>query len=453
MSALTDVGRDPARPLDAGGRVLRSMGWIVAFALAGRLAVAAREVVFAWRFGTDALLDAYLLVTTIVQWLPLVWAGIVCNLYVPLAARRAGPGRGDWEPRFVAELLGVALLAGAVLAVACAALLPPLARSGLLGLDGERSAIAASMAPWLSPLLPAGFVAGALLAVLVARERHVGTLAESVPALGVAIALACWPVPSAAPLVWGSLAGAAAQLALLGWRARREGLRCLPSPLPRSPAWRTFWRGLGVMALGQAAMSLVNVIDQVMAGGFGAGAIATLGYAQRLVGLATALGTIVIARAVLPVLATLVAGGANARALAHARRWAAWAFGAGVLGAATLWLAAEVLVATLLERGSFGAADTAAVAAALRAGALQLPAYLAGLVLVQLAAGRARHGLVAAVAGANLLVKVVANVVLAERLGVEGLLLATAVMYTFSFACFAWAAGRSTPAGLQDVRG
>ena len=62
-------------------------------------------------------------------------------------------------------------------------------------------------------------------------------------------------------------------------------------------------------------------------------------------------------------------------------------------------------------------------------GMLQLPLFLVGLVMVTALASERAVGLLAVVTAVGLLTKIVFSAILAPWLGVEGLLLATALMY------------------------
>jgi hypothetical protein len=54
------------------------------------------------------------------------------------------------------------------------------------------------------------------------------------------------------------------------------------------------------MGAGQALMSFTGIIDQFFAANLGAGAISTLSYANRVLGLILSLGAMAISRATLP---------------------------------------------------------------------------------------------------------------------------------------------------------
>ncbi|AIT25162.1 putative membrane protein [Bordetella holmesii 44057] len=78
----------------------------------------------------------------------------------------------------------------------------------------------------------------------------------------------------------------------------------------------------------------------------------------------------------------------------------------------------------------------------LRWGLLQLPFYFGVLILVQLLASQNRYRIMSLIAVANFLLKAVLNAVLAPRMGTEGIMLATSLMYFLSFVCYTVAAMR-----------
>jgi len=213
----------------------------------------------------------------------------------------------------------------------------------------------------------------------------------------------------------------------------------------RSPHWAGLMAAAGVMLVGQVAMSFVGPLDQYAAAQLGANANATLGYAARLLSLVLGLGAVSVGRAALPVLADVHARGDTARARAVALKWSVLMVGAGVAAVAVGWALAPWGVALLFERGAFSAQNTAAVASVLRWGLLQLPFYFGVLILVQLLASQNRYRVMALIAVANFLLKAGLTLWLAPRMGPEGIMLATSLMYLLSYACYTVAALRPPP--------
>jgi peptidoglycan biosynthesis protein MviN/MurJ (putative lipid II flippase) len=102
------------------------------------------------------------------------------------------------------------------------------------------------------------------------------------------------------------------------------------------------------------------------------------------------------------------------------------------------WWLAPWAVKLLFERGAFTAGNTEAVTEVLRYGLAQVPFYCAGLVLVSLLVSQRKYKLIAIGAGVNLFVKIGANWAFVPLMGVNGIIVATAIMYMGSFALLCW---------------
>jgi putative peptidoglycan lipid II flippase len=191
-------------------------------------------------------------------------------------------------------------------------------------------------------------------------------------------------------------------------------------------------QGFGIVLLGQAFASATSVADQIMVAPLGPGAIATLGYASRVISLLVGLGATAISRALLPTLSELGTLG-HARARRVASRWMVALFLAGIAVGVAAWGIAPWGIRLLFQRGAFTAEDTAGVVQAFRCGVLQLPFYFAGIVVVQLIASANDYRKFLYIGVINFVTKVAANFLLIPVLGIGGALLATAVMHAVSF--------------------
>ena len=421
------------------------MAWVSLFVFVGKLAGAAKEMAIAYRYGLSQEVDAYLFVFNLINWPIGVWFSVLTLVLVPLAARmrQAEPSE---LPRFQSELLGFVILLGLALALAGWSGLPLLLHSSWAGLPPATAVIAIDMAPRLAALAPLGVITGLFSAWMLAAGRHANTLLESTPALVILVALFAFPGGGAEPLVWGTLVGFACHLIALAVPLRSRGELEPPRFTRRSPQWTPFWRGFGIMLAGQALMSFTGIMDQFFAAHLGPGAIATLGYSNRILSLILGLGAVAVSRATLPVFSRAQAHG-NAQVDRVAIHWVKLLF---MLGAVTLvasWLLAPWGVKVLFERGAFTAQDTATVADVLRYGLTQLPFYFAAMVLVSLMASQGRHRAIAAIAGMNLLVKLVAMALLTPILGINGIVLSTSVMYAATLLLLGFSAKWRSGAG------
>jgi peptidoglycan biosynthesis protein MviN/MurJ (putative lipid II flippase) len=286
------------------------------------------------------------------------------------------------------------------------------------------------MMPMVVVAIPIGFLAAIFTVRLIAAERQLNSLIEGIPALAVTAAILLFATGGANALVWGTIAGVIAQLTLLIVVQRR-----IPFAIPTfsGPFWPEFWRSFALIACGQTVSSATTLIDQLMVTQLGPGTVAELGYANRILSLALAIGVTVVSRATLPVFSEIAHRG-SAAPPKQFHTWAGLLFGVGCISVVLGWLLAPALVSLMFERGQFGAPDVAAVSYALRFGLLHMPFYFAAIIFTQALAAQKRYGDLLRVSLFMAATKVAANMVLIPDFGVAGVQLATAVMYTVALA-------------------
>jgi peptidoglycan biosynthesis protein MviN/MurJ (putative lipid II flippase) len=181
-------------------------------------------------------------------------------------------------------------------------------------------------------------------------------------------------------------------------------------------------------------MSLTTVIDQFFAAHLETGAIATLGYANRILALVLGMGTLAISRATLPVFSEAAARGQIHRL---ASRWAKWMFLGGLGMLVILWPLAHWIVKLIFERGAFTAANTAQVSELLQLFLLQLPFYFYGLVLVSALSSRKEYFAVTLSGIIGVLSRPLLNAILVPRMGIDGIAVSAAVGYAATSAYMA----------------
>lgn len=411
--------------------VARGMAWVALFVLLGSFARAAREVAIAYRYGVSAEVDAYLFVFNLVTWPVAVWFSVLTVVLVPLAAGIRRGARAEL-PLFRSELLGLTLVLGLALAFLNWLGLPLLLHASWTGLPDSTVSIGLNMVPALTLIAPVGVVISLFSAWMLAAGRHANTLLEGVPSIWIVIALLAFSKSGVEPLVWGTLAGFVFQLISLSMALGQKGEIETPRFTRRSPQWTPFWQGFGFMLGGQALMSFIGIIDQFFAARLGTGAIAGLGYANRILTLVLAICATVISRATLPVFSHAQAQGQK-ELTSIAFYWARLLFVVGSIALIILWWAADWCVKVFFQRGAFTPDDVQVVAEILRFSSPQLPFYFAGLVMVSLLASQRKYRALLIIGALNFLVKVVFNISLVPYFGASGLMLATSAMYMFSF--------------------
>ena len=410
-------------------RIAKGALVIGALTLVAKVFVAAREMTIAWRFGLSGTVDAYALAITVTTWLPTMLAGVMAVVLVP---RLVSVGKNrERRDGFIAELNGSVLVLGiSVMAVTWFAA-PTAAVLLASRTEPHTLELTSSMSAQMAPIALLMVTSAYFSARLQARERYGFSLTEAVPALVIALFVASSAVfPGSGSLIMGTVAGFLLQAIVLAALVRRGDAPFGATRLHhRSDEWASLYGSILLMIAGQLLITATIPIDQAFAARIGEGAVATLSYTNRIVTLFSGLGTIVVGRALLPVLSASVADGDSKLGRRHAIQWSGLLFGVGALGSAVLWLAAPIIVRLLFKRGAFTAAASVQVTDALRFGVLQLPPYFAGIALVQWYAATARFRALLVITGCALLVKIALNVLLAPLFGLSGILAATAGMY------------------------
>lgn len=404
--------------------MVRATVVISLFAAIAGISRVAQDAAIAWRYGTSPVVDAYHFMLSLVNW-PAAFVLAMLTLLVPPAEaslRRQGEGQVTlWRSEMFGWTLIIALLA---LPMAWAAL-HALLNHNLTGLQASAAAIASSGAPLIVWAVPLSLVGALMSAWLIASRGHVLTLLEALPPLAiVALVLAS----SDLVLFWGTALAAGIQVLALTWALRRS--QALPRPRlgHSSGEWVGFRRAALTLLGGQMLFAMTPLVDPFFAARLGEGQIAVLSYANRLVLGLLSLTGLGLQRAGLPLLSQLMAGN-RLKARRTVLRWSLAAAAAGCAIAGLIAALADPIVAGIFERGQFTGQSREQVAALLRLGMLQLPLFLVGLVMVTALASERAVGLLAIVTAVGLLTKIVFSAILAPWLGVEGLLLATALMY------------------------
>lgn len=420
-------------------RIFKAAFRVALFLILGKAAGALKEMAVAYRYGVSDAVDAYQFTMTMTNWLPVTIVGVLGVVLIPVLVRLRRTGGGERD-LFICELQGWMLLIGLVLAVTTALAWPWVLQWLGSGLSVEVASMSTQLLLAFVPVTVFLLMAGISGARLRSHERHVNTLLDSVPAMTTLawVMLAATSPQDVGPLLWGTLVGYAIQAIWLAWLAARAdgGFWGVPRLTMQSSHWPELVSAAGIMLVGQVAMSFVGPIDQYTAANLGDNANATLGYAARLLSLLIGIGAVSVGRAALPVLADIQGRGDHARARGMALKWSMLMLGAGAVAVAIAWILAPWGVSVLYERGAFTAENTQAVAQVFRWGLLQLPFYFGVLILVQLLASQNRYRIMSMIAVANFLIKAVLNMVLAPRMGAAGIMLATALMYALSFACY-----------------
>ncbi|MDR5770014.1 murein biosynthesis integral membrane protein MurJ [Caballeronia sp. LZ028] len=427
-------------------RIARSAVVLLAFVLAGKCIGASKEMAIAYRYGISGVVDAYQLALTLVTWLPTMITNQLSVLLVPaLVALRKDKSEQDG---FLGELEGMGLAIGIGSCLLLFASWPYMAELVAKNLAESTRETVRHM---ILGMMPAGVLTFTICisaSRLQSLGRHINTLLECVPAIGLLVfVLAAPDDESIMPLLLGISIGFVVQGVWLRMLARRaDSLRAVPRLTTRAQQWPGTIRSMGTLMIGSVAAGLWLPVDQYFMAQQGDGAIATLGYANRLLSLLLSMGALAISRATLPILSEILLQGDNGRARSTALKWSGIMSTAGFLGACIAYALAPYLIKLLFEKGAFTPQDTVAVTELFRYGLVQVPFYFGMCVLVQLFASETRYRTISLISLLGFAVKILGNVVLAKLYGAQGVLLATGVGAASVLACYVFSTRYTLPA-------
>lgn len=461
--------RTPGRWLEAAPQGLAVATAIVAFGFLGsRLLGVARTAAIADAFGASPELDAYWVAFRVPDLIFQLLAGATLgSAFIPVFARirrRDGP---DAAWALASNALTIVMAATAALclvALALAPLLVPLFAPGLgedIGRGDELTAEAVRLTRimLLSPLLLA--VSGMITGILNARQQFLlPALAPMLYNLGIiagALALTGrWGVDwGVEGLAAGVVAGSAAHLLVQLPGLAREGMRYRWRFDFGDGPTREVARLMGPRVIGLAAAQVnFAVTTTFFASRVGASAISNLTFAWLIANLPVALFGMALATAAFPRLAEQAAdtdGRALVDTVSRVLRTTLFLSVPAALGLALL---REPATTVLLERGAFGAGDSAVTAAALGFFCLGIVPQAAVEIHSRgfYALGDTRTPVILTVGA--VVVNIILSALLWERFGVEGLAASLAISswleWIFLYWLYALRTG-STGAALRDL--
>ena len=422
---------------------------IVAFGFLGsRLLGVARTAIIANEFGASPELDAYWVAFRVPDLIFQVLAGATLgSAFIPVFTRLYRRESTDSAWRLASNVLTIVFLATAVLCLVALALAPwlvPLFAPGLgedIGRGDELTSEAVKLTRimLLSPLLLS--VSGMITGILNARQQFfLPALAPNLYNLGIIFgALALAGRYGVEGLAIGVIVGSAGHLIVQLPGLVRERMRFrLRANLRDAPTLEVA-RLMGPRVLGLAAAQANFVVTTTFfASKVGSSAISGLTFAWLIASLPVALFGIALSTAAFPTLAEQAAESDERSLIETVSRVLRTILFFSVPAALGLALLREPATTMLLERGAFGASDTAITSAALGFLCLAIVPQ-AGIEIHSrgfYALGDTRTPVILTIGA--MIVNIVLSMLLWERYGVEGLAISLSVASWLEWVLLYW---------------
>lgn len=403
------------------------------------VATAGREVLMASSFGTSEEADAYYLGFAVPTTVVGIVGAAMQTVFVPAYVRAKADGGIEGAVRAGNLALVVAVLLSLAVMIFLALLHPLVLRLLVSGRGVTLEGLIAETYWIFLPAVCAGIAAKGLALILIGEGRFsVATFAPALVPISGILGLMVLDSPSIANLAAWTTAGFFLQLGLLlVWLARCE-LWSVAAAWWDSAQVKILLKQLGMVLPGTAIMAVTAPIDQAMASRFGSGAVAIYNFSALVPGFINGFVASVLGSVLLKSFSDAFVMDDFARVKGLTFRWMLAVLVVAGVGAAFCAVFAEGIVRMALQRGAFSAEDTRVVAPVLALAVMQVPFFAAGLVSSRAVSALGGHRALTMIAAVAVAAKLGANVVLGDRFQVEGIMVATTIMYSISAGLMLW---------------
>jgi putative peptidoglycan lipid II flippase len=394
-----------------------------------------KESIIAWKFGTNDLVDAFLIATVIPSFIINVVAGSLNAALIPTYVKVRDQESQQASEKLLsgALLASLALLALTTLAIIAAA---PLYFPWMtLGFSAEKLALTYQLFYVITPVVVLTGATTLLSAVLNAGEQFAFAALTPLmtPGATILLLLVFGQAIGIFALAVGLTLGAALELILLGLALHRRGIRFRPQWFGVSPALQQVGRQYLPAMTGALIMCSAVLVDQSMAAMLAPGSVAALNYALRVSSFPLLLGSTALSTAAIPYLSKMVAS-SDWKGVKHTlRSYLKLIFLIAIPFTGLVILLSEPIIQLLYQRGAFTHQETQLVAQILSAAAIQIPFYIADIFVVNLLTSLCLNQILMQVSVFNLLINVGLNYLFMHWIGVQGIALSTSCVYIFSF--------------------
>ncbi|MEI7988768.1 MAG: lipid II flippase MurJ [Chloroflexota bacterium] len=399
-----------------------------------------KDLVAANLFGRSDAMDAFLIAFTLPNLIVSVVTTSLGAALIP-AFIKAREQHGKQESD---RLLGNVIFGNTLLLVLVAVLLAVCAPFYLpffaANFSAEKLALTRQITYVLTLLIVFGGVSTLWKSALNAGERFV------IPAASVAITpivtiicLLLWLKGGIFALAVGFSLGALIEAALIAFFMRREQLPILPSWSGLTPESQVFITQYLFIMASAILNASIDLVDQYSAGRLPPGSVAALSYSTRIVIIPLNLAVNALGTAVLPYASKLVSTHDWHGLEKMFTKYLWLIFGVTVPVTIGIILLSTPITKIVFQRGAFTAEDTAVVSFAQMFYALQIPFYIANVLVARMIYAVQSNVTLMWATILILITKIILNTVLVQPLGVAGITLSTSAVYLVSFLfCLYW---------------
>ncbi|NEO74034.1 MAG: oligosaccharide flippase family protein [Moorea sp. SIO3H5] len=412
-------------------RAIVTVGLLTAFVKVSSLI---KELVVAWRFGTGDELDAFFIALLVVFLIKNVIAESLDTAFIPTYIRvRDQEGMAAAQKLFSGVMIWALVLLSftTIVMVATALVYLPLIASGF---NPEKLELTFHLLGLMAPVVILTGIAIIWSAVLNAGERFAlaALCPMMIPVISILLIVGFKSLGIFA-LVAGLISGTALELIILGIALHHQGISLLPRWYGFNEPMRQVASQYLPMIAGALLICSAAPIDQAMAAMLSPGSVSILNYANGLIASPINLMSIAISTAVIPYFSKMVASQDWQEIRGTLRYYLRLIFLITVPLSIILIVFSYPIVQVVFERGSFTSDATNLVAQTQAIYALQIPFYIANILVVRLVSAMRLNYILMWVSGFDLAINIILNILFMQWLGIKGIALSTSCVYIFCF--------------------
>jgi putative peptidoglycan lipid II flippase len=415
-------------------KILRAGFVVSSFGVLTAMAMAVRELTIARYFGRDDAIDAFLIAFLLPSFIVNLVVSSLGAAFIPVFINtRKHRGEATVQELF-SSVMVLDVLALSAIALILGLLSPyylPFLGSGF---SAAKLKLTHELLLCLLPFILFNGVSLYITSVLNAGERF--ALPAVIPLVTPVLVILFivwgagrWGVFAVvAGTVWGSILEAA----VLAGALKKQRIRFRIKWGGFSPDVRAVLQQYGPMIAGSFLMGSTLVVDKSMAAMLSHGSVAALSYGNRVISAVFAVAATALSTATFPYFSRMAAEKDWNGCRHTLKRYSLLVVATSVPFTLCLMVFSKPLVRLLFQRGAFTAVDTELVSRVQICYLIQIPFYLWGLLFVKFLSAVRRNDLLMFVAGINLILDVVLNLVFMRFWGVAGIALSTSVVYICS---------------------
>lgn len=392
-----------------------------------------KEIFIGQTFGFGLTLDAYYISYALVTFLPSVILALFPALLVPLFISYKKTSQ-------LGSILGVLVLLSIFVGLVNGALLYLFSDSisAFYQASAPQRVLIKAFLEYFSILPLFLIITSIFINLLIATRNNLSFIFEVIPNLSlIAILALTHEYLADFSLSLGVVLGCIFQIFIISaYITNRYGLK-LSFIIDRVSMKPFFSLGSGAIVLffAQFFASPIISIDNYYAVEFGVGSVASYNYAIKFIAIGISILSIIVIRVILPDFAELQ--NQNKFELLN-NRLNEYLLGFIVISVCACWVAVqfiEQLIGLVFQGGRLSVESLSGVVRLTEFGLFQVPFVAANLLIVQIFVVKKMYNSMAAVLISAVFVKYLANILLTKLFGLNGLMLAWAAMYIWSFLC------------------